>query len=46
MEIRFITLGDGRDPSHTGIYGIAGDTEDVALALAQSVRPAEVYPAG
>ena len=46
VEIRFITLGDARDPSHTGIYGLAGNEEDVALELAQAVDPAEVYPAG
>ena len=46
VEIRFITLGDARDPSHTGIYGLAGNEEEVALELAQAVNPAEVYPAG
>ena len=46
VEIRFITLGDARDPSHTGIYGLAGNGEEVALELAQAVSPAEVYPAG
>lgn len=46
MEIRFINLGEGHDPSHTGIYGLAADPARAGQVLAQSVRPAEVYPAG
>ena len=46
LEIRFITLGDGRDPSHTGIYGMVGNESKAAQLLAQAVSPAEVYPAG
>ncbi len=46
LEIRFVNLGDGRDPSHTGIYGLAADKARAAQALAQAVSPAEVYPAG
>lgn len=46
MEIRFVRLGEGRDPSHTGIYGLTGNKSQAADALAQAVSPAEVYPAG
>lgn len=46
VEIRFINLGDWRDPSHTGIYGLADNPEDVAQELAQSVHPEEIHPAG
>lgn len=46
VEIRFVNLGDWHDPSHTGIYGLAGAVEDVAQELAQTVRPGEVYSAG
>ena len=41
--LRFVVLGESRDPSHTGIFGYpAGDT-DTATALARLVR--EVHPA-
>ena len=46
MEIRFINLGAAHDPSHTGIYGLAADPARAGQVLAQSVLPAEVYPAG
>ena len=46
MEIRFINLGEPHDPSHTGIYGLETNVARAARILAQSVRPAEVYPAG
>ena len=45
-EIRFVRLGEPHDPSHTGIYGMVGNETKAAQLLAQSVRPAEVYPAG
>ena len=45
VEIRFINLGDWHDPSHTGIYGLADNPEDVAQELAQSVPPTEIHPA-
>ena len=49
LDIRFVTLGEPDDPSHTGIYGMetltANDKASAAAALAQSVSPAEVYPA-
>ena len=46
QEIRFVPLGERRDPSHTGIYGLTGNKSQAADALAQAVSPAEVYPAG
>ena len=46
LGIRVITLGDGRDPSHTGIYGMVGNESKAAQLLAQAVSPGEVYPAG
>ena len=45
VEIRFINLGESGDPSHAGIYGLTEQPDQVALALAKSVSPAEVYPA-
>ena len=46
LGIRFITLGEAHDPSHTGIYGMVGNESKAAQLLAQAVNPAEVYPAG
>ena len=46
MEIRFVRLGEPHDPSHTGIYGLETNVARAARILSQSVRPAEVYPAG
>ncbi len=46
LEVQFISLGEAHDPSHTGIYGLAADKARAAQVLAQSVSPAEVYPAG
>lgn len=45
LDIQFINFGEPDDPSHTGIYGLTR-ASDAARILAQSVRPAEVYPAG
>ena len=49
LDIRFITLDDPDDPSHTGIYGMAAltaeDKASAATALAKSVKPDAVYPA-
>ena len=46
QEIRFVNLGEPHDPSHTGIYGMLGNEAKAAQLLAQSVNPAEIYPAG
>ena len=46
VDIKFITLGELDDPSHTGIYGLTAAKAQAARALAQAVNPAEVYPAG
>ena len=46
LEIRFVPLGERRDPSHTGIYGLTGNKSQAADALAQAVSPAEVHPVG
>lgn len=50
LDIKFVLLDELDDPSHTGIYGLdLADDETQGLAaqvLAQSVLPAEVYPAG
>ena len=43
--IRFIALGDLRDPSHTGIYGYANHNTAVAAALAAMVAADGLYPA-
>ena len=43
LEIRFVRLGESRDPSHTGIYGYAVGDTDTARTLAKSVL--EVHPA-
>ena len=42
--IRFIALGDPRDPSHTGIYGSAAHSAAAAL-LAATVAASDLYPA-
>ena len=42
--IRFIALGDPRDPSHTGIYGSAAHSAAAAL-LAAAVAADGLYPA-
>ena len=44
LNIQFIALGEAHDPSHTGIYGCAGNVRAAAV-LAQSVNPNEIYPA-
>ena len=46
LEIRFVVLGERRDPSHAGILGLPEEAEETARVLAQAVGPAEVYPAG
>jgi hypothetical protein len=45
LSIRFISLDEPSDPSHTGIYGLTEEPDQVALSLAKSVNPSEVYPA-
>lgn len=44
-EIRFVNLVEPHDPSHTGIFGMLGNEAKAAQLLAQSVNPAEIYPA-
>ena len=48
-QIRFVNLGELRDLSHTGIYGIAPMDDEIKhrayAILAKSVNPSEVYPA-
>lgn len=46
LAVQFINLGEAHDLSHTGIYGLAADKARAAQVLAQSISPAEVYPAG
>ena len=43
--IRFVALGDTRDPSHTGIYGYGSGNPAVAAGLAAVVSPNGRYPA-
>ena len=45
LDIRFLTLGESHDPSHTGIFGLPEGNEETAQVLARSVSPTEVYPA-
>ena len=48
VDLRFIALGETRDPSHTGIYGLTVpglNQSKSAEALAASVNRNEVYPA-
>ena len=47
VSIRFVILGDSRDPSHTGIFGYSEPTQNarVATLLANSVRSDALYPA-
>ena len=45
LDLRFVTLGEPDDPSHTGIYGIVSNLVNVASELAASVKPDEIYTA-
>ena len=45
LAVQFISLGEAHDPSHTGIYGLTPNAAAAARLLAQSISPAEVYPA-
>ena len=45
-NIRIVLLGETRDPSHAGIYGVAPPNNvAVAALLAAAVAPDDVYPA-
>lgn len=47
VNLRFVILDDSRDPSHTGILGYSEPATNARAAtlLADSVRPADLYPA-
>ena len=46
IAIQFIVLGETHDPSHAGIFGYTAENSAViAVMLAQSVNPNEIYPA-
>ena len=45
LPVQFINLGESRDPSHTGIFGLVNTPSLAAHTLAESVNPNEVYPA-
>ena len=45
-NIRIVALGETRDPSHAGIYGVAPPNNiAIAALLAAAVAPDDVYPA-
>ena len=43
LTVRFVALGEARDPSHTGIFGYTPEDTDTAAALARLAT--EMYPA-
>ena len=44
LLVEFRNLGEGRDPSYTGIFGMVNNRSLAAHTLAESVNPTEVYP--
>jgi len=45
LAVQFINLGESGDPSHTGILGLVISRTLAAHTLAESVNPADIYPA-